>query len=160
MGYNFNFILTPKKSDQNQFENDISNLGRKLKLRTHFGNTKTLDTNDESITFKPPTNKTWTPPPKVHHTIKTFSESFQKQIDQHPSEATPRNTYNLSTEERLELQRLRQKNDIIIIKADKGGAITILNLEDYITDAYKQLNNTQCYKKLTYDPTKTTCQNN
>ena len=90
----------------------------------------------------------------MHHIIETFIESFQKQIDQNPSEATPRNTYNLSTEERLALQQLRQKNDIIIIKADKGGAVTILSLEDYIADAYKQLNNTQCYKKLTYDPTK------
>ena len=89
----------------------------------------------------------------MHQTIETFIESFQKQIDQNPSEATPGNTYNLSTEERLALQQLRQKNDIIIIKADKGGAVTILNLEDYTTDAYKQFNNTQCYKKLTYDPT-------
>ena len=148
MGYKINFIPTPTKSDQNPFKNDISNFGRKLKLRAHFGNTKTLDTNDESIKFKPPTNKTWIPP-KVHHTIETFIESFQKQIGQNPSEAIPRNTYKLSTEERLALQQPRQKNDIIIIKADKGGAVTILSLEDYITYAYKQLNNTQCYKKLT-----------
>ena len=152
LGYNFNFIPTPEKSDQNQFKNDIANFARKLKLKAHFGNTQTLDTNNENIKFKPPTNKTWIPP-KVHHTIETFIESFQKQIDQNPAEATPKKTHNLSTEERIALQQLKKKNDIIIIKADKGGALTILNLEDYIADAYKQLNDIQCYTKLTYDQT-------
>ena len=89
----------------------------------------------------------------MHHIIETFIESYQRQIDQNLPATTPRKTYNLSVEEQLALQQLKQRNDIIIIKADKGGAVTILNLEDYITDAYKQLNNTQCYKKLTHDPT-------
>ena len=93
-----------------------------------------METNDESIKFRPLTNKAWIPP-KVHHTIETFIKSFQRQIDQTPSVTTPRTKYNLSVEERLVLQQLKQRNDIIIIKADKGGAVTILNLEDYITDA-------------------------
>ena len=150
LGYDFDFILTPTRFDQKQFDYDISYFGRKLKLKAHFGNTQILETNDESIKFRLPTNKAWIPP-KVRHTIETFIELFQKQIVQNPSATTPRKTYNLLVKEWLPLQQLKQGNDIIIIKA--GGAVTILNLDDYITDAYKQLNNTQCYKKLTHDPT-------
>ena len=89
----------------------------------------------------------------MHHTIETFIDSFQRQIDQNPLVTKPWKTYNLSVEERLALQQLKQRKDIIIIKADKGGAVTILNPKDYITDVYKQLNNAQCYKKLMHDPT-------
>ena len=125
MGYNFNFIPTSTRFDQNQFNNDISNFDRKLKLKAHFGSTQILET-------KP---KVWIPP-KVHHTIETFLELFQKQIDQNPSSTTPRNTYNLSVEERL-----KQRNDFIIIKADKGGAVTILNPEDYIVPSWVLFHN-------------------
>ena len=42
---------------------------------------------------------------------------------------------------------------IVIRKADKGGAITILNQEDYKEEILTQLNNNKFYKKLDYDPT-------
>ena len=128
MGYNFNFTPTPTTFDHNQFNNEISNFGRKLKLKAHFGNTQIFETNDESIQFRTPADKAWIPP-TVHHTIETFIESFQEQIDQNPSATTPRKTYNLSVDERLALQQLKQRNEIITIKADKGGAVTILTLE-------------------------------
>ena len=42
-----------------------------------------------------------------------------------------------------------------MINADKGGAVTILNLKVYINDANKQLNDPLHYKELIYDPTLT-----
>ena len=33
------------------------------------------------------------------------------------------------------------RDDIIITKADKGGAVVIIDVEDYITEAEYQLNN-------------------
>ena len=43
--------------------------------------------------------------------------------------------------------------DIVIRKADKGAAITLLNQEDYKQEILTQLNNNKFYKKLDYDPT-------
>jgi hypothetical protein len=131
---------------------DISNFGRKLKLKAHFKNNAAPDLNDETIRFRPTTNKKWIPP-KVHHTINTFIESLENQIKQDISKSKPIKSKNLSHNELKALKQLQERDDIIIINADKGGAITTLDVDDYIKDANKQLNNETCYKKLTTNPT-------
>ena len=47
--------------------------------------------------------------------------------------------YNISVKERKAIKNLRQNNNIIIKPADKGGAIVILNKEDYIKEGERQL---------------------
>ena len=53
---------------------DVTQFGRKIKLRAHFGNTNKYNLDDETIRFKPPTNQKWAP--QVHHTVDTFLEGF------------------------------------------------------------------------------------
>ena len=60
---------------------------------------------------------------------------------------------NLPSEEKKALKSLRQRIDIIIKPADKGSAVVVLNREDYIREADRQLNNHTYYQKLTADPT-------
>ena len=60
---------------------------------------------------------------------------------------------NLSKQEQKALQDLQKRDDIIIINADKGGAITILDTKDYVKEANRQLSDTSCYQKLQYNPT-------
>ena len=43
------------------------------------------------------------------------------------------------------MQSLQKREDIIITKADKGGATVIIDVEDYITEANSQLENTEFY---------------
>ena len=43
--------------------------------------------------------------------------------------------------------------EIVIRKVDIGGAITLLNQEDYKEEILTQLSNNKFYKKLDYDPT-------
>ena len=50
---------------------------------------------------------------------------------------------------------MADRNDIIITKADKGGAVVIIDVEDYVKEAEHQLSNKDGYKKLQYDPTQT-----
>ena len=50
---------------------------------------------------------------------------------------------------------MADRNDIIITKANKGGAVVIIDVEDYIKEAEHQLTNKDSYKKLQYDPTQT-----
>lgn len=59
---------------------------------------------------------------------------------------------NLSESEKRALSELKRNKDIIIKKADKGGAVVILNRIDYINEAMRQLNDDKSYKKLDEDP--------
>ena len=51
------------------------------------------------------------------------------------------------------MQELQFRKDIAITDADKGGAVVILDVEDYVKEAEKQLNNRENYRKINYDPT-------
>ena len=50
---------------------------------------------------------------------------------------------------------MADRNDIIIAKANNGGPVVILDVQDYIKEAEHQLNNKDAHKKLQHDPTQT-----
>ena len=58
--------------------------------------------------------------------------------------------------EREALLILRKRIDIIITKADKGGALVILDIKDSIDEANRQLNDTNNYVQLDFDATELT----
>ena len=51
------------------------------------------------------------------------------------------------------MEDLSIRDDIIITKTDKGGAVVILDVDDYINEANRQLNNKEFYKEVPNDPT-------
>ena len=51
------------------------------------------------------------------------------------------------------MNELKCRDDLVITKADKGGAVIIMDVDAYVSEANKQLNDKKFYKKLTYDPT-------
>ena len=53
------------------------------------------------------------------------------------------------------MKELSEREDIIITKASKGGAVVIMDVKDYIKETERQLNNTENFKKLQEDPTAT-----
>ena len=55
---------------------------------------------------------------------------------------------NLTIKERKAVQELQSRNDILITDADKGGAAVILDVEDYVKAAERQLNNKENYRKI------------
>ena len=59
---------------------------------------------------------------------------------------------NLDKDERTALHQLRKDKDGIILTADKGVAMVVLDKEDYINKA-KDLLNTPAYKEIPKDPT-------
>ncbi|XP_033122020.1 uncharacterized protein LOC117121033 [Anneissia japonica] len=61
---------------------------------------------------------------------------------------------NLTKGERYSIKQLKRNNDITIKPADKGGSITIMDTNDYISEAESQLSNEQFYKSLPKDFTK------
>lgn len=61
---------------------------------------------------------------------------------------------NLSKEELIALRSLNQNEDIVVLKADKGGATIILDREDYRKKMLDHLHNSGSYKKLAKNPLK------
>ena len=62
-------------------------------------------------------------------------------------------TANLSAHERLALQTLQRREDIVIRPADKGSAIVIQDGKCYYDEALRQLSDGKFYTKLDGDPT-------
>ena len=63
---------------------------------------------------------------------------------------------NLSKEEKIALKELidlQKKGRIVIQRADKGGAVVLQNVTDYIQEAERQLRDTEFYEKVDRDLT-------
>jgi hypothetical protein len=56
--------------------------------------------------------------------------------------------YNLSPQEFSALNRIKNNENIVIKPADKGGSLVIMDKNNYLFEAYKQLNDQKYYKKL------------
>ena len=54
----------------------------------------------------------------------------------------------------MALKSLNQNKDIVVLKADKGGAAVILNRDDYRMKMLDHLQNSGSYKKLPNNPLK------
>ena len=104
-------------------------------LQAHFGPKE----NTNLPISKPSTKSTWVPP-NSHHTVQTFITAVEKDLLNNITnkETNP----NLSKEEINSLNKLKSRDDIIITHADKGGAVVIIDVNDYIKDANRQLSDT------------------
>lgn len=60
---------------------------------------------------------------------------------------------NLTSQQHLALLELSTLPNIIIIKADKGDQIVIMDMEQYLTLAYSHLDDKDTYLRLDTDPT-------
>ena len=121
---------------------------RRIKLRAHFGNETPRSRTEEEI-FKPAS--TWEPK-NIHHTVNTFREAVINETNQYKTSRKPAN--NLPKDEIKALEQLQSRDDIIITKADKGGVVVIMDVEGYIKEAKRQLEDETSYKKLPCNPTK------
>ena len=60
---------------------------------------------------------------------------------------------NITAEEAIALTHLKNNENIIIKKADKGAAVVIMSRDDYIKEGIRQLSDANFYVKLDHDPT-------
>lgn len=65
------------------------------------------------------------------------------------------NQQNLTKSEKLAMAELKQAKNTIIKPADKGSSVVILNRDDYILEAKRQLSDTNFYQKVDSDLTQT-----
>ena len=73
LGYNLNFVPTPKNVNKNELLMDVNKFNRKIKLKAYFDNSLPKD----GLYFK---NDSQWEPNNVHHTVKTFSEDVKNKI--------------------------------------------------------------------------------
>lgn len=95
----------------------------------------------------------WEPAPGKCGALESYIDAVESDIEKLLLD--PNKTQdNLSKEERSALQSLKNRDDIVIKKADKGSTVVVLDKEDYVAEAHRQLSDERFYKKLDSDPTK------
>ena len=102
--------------------------------------------------FKANKNKGWIPG-KNYHTVDTLVEAVKKDIECTKTFKPKQPHPNLDKGEREAIKELSKRKDIIITNADKGGAVVIVDTNDCITKAERQLNDKDNYHILPQNPT-------
>ena len=148
LGKNLNFVPTPDAVNKKELLKDIDKFNRRIKLRAHFGSSPM-----EGLHLK--SDSTWVPQ-NIHHTVKTFTEDLSRKVES-SLETNPKtgkiNRKNLSKLESKAMEDLINRDDIIITKADKGGAVVVNDVTKYIQEAERQLSDKKFYKLLPNNPT-------
>ena len=98
--------------------------------------------------FKP--KSTWRPNPP-NRALDIFERSVKQEILKCKPKHSRHN--NLTKQERIGLNALKDNPDIVIKKADKGSAVVIMNTTDYLREGYRQLQDTNFYQKIPQDIT-------
>ncbi|KAL2080587.1 hypothetical protein ACEWY4_024380 [Coilia grayii] len=92
------------------------------------------------------------PPGVPNATLATFSKLVENDIDKMIKSTNRKIKHNIGILERKALNELKENTDIIIKSADKGGGIVVQNTKDYVTEAMRQLNNSNFYEQLQHNP--------
>ena len=145
MKKNLNFIPTPSTFNKNQLNKELDDFFRVIKLKAYLKDNNMYNPSREDQLFKPKTNKKWRPG-KNHHIVETQSEATKNALETEEQNNNDNKYYNnLTKGERKVLKELADQNDIIIIKADNGGAVVIIDVEDYVKEVEHQLSNKDSY---------------
>ena len=140
------FVPTPKSSNILDLEIDIKEFVRKLKLKEFFYNNRTGYNSDEPESIVVPKSnfipyKVKSPALDVIcQNLENNAENLQKLI--------PKNVHsNLSRSEEKALEKLKSEEMLVIKRADKGGAVVIMDTDYYVNHMQTELNNKTVYKK-------------
>ena len=98
--------------------------------------------------FRP--KSTFNPPGPL--TLEAFALANEQDHNRRP--LTPLNKWdNLTKGERKAMEELKRNPDIVIKPADKGSAVVVMDLDMYLAEGMKQLQDRTTYLPLNHDPT-------
>ena len=135
------FVPAIRATPTEQFSCGIEKFINSLKIKT----CSIKFSNNNINRFKIPSNFTppiGTFPPEINelHTIlKQELRGFPKQVVLKD---------NLTKEDRAAIKELKSRTDLVIKKADKGSAIVVMDRDDYIFEAERQLNVNRHYRQI------------
>ena len=119
-------------------------MGGNFPLIWHFRNDERTFSTDK---FRP---KSSFNPRNKDAIIETYISSLEERLLD--IEIPSRRYNNLTKEERDALYSLRDDSPIIIKGADKGSVVVVWDREDYLKEAYKQLEDREVYEEVPNDP--------
>ena len=152
-----NFIPIKPTTDEFTSKEDCEKFYRRLRLKAFFHD-KDHDSSEQSIENQDqqngeivsepkeelvfeqlnPKKSTWVPPPGKFSSLDHYIQRCRTEIAQLDFRKRIRNQ-NLTREELNALKSLRNRTDIVIKPADKGGAVVVWDRDMYLEEAYKQL---------------------
>ena len=144
------FTPTPK-SNTTELQADVKAFTRRLRLKENFYQDSDTDSDSNSDSDSEPivrNKSSWTPKPKrnvlldscinsLHLSTKEFSETSRQNCKS-----------NITKAEQKALKELQNNDDIVIKKADKGGAVCIMNKCFYVEKIHELLNDRETYKEI------------
>lgn len=138
------FIPTPRGTDLGELERDIHAYNRKLKILDRFqyeSRTERLQFIDKSR-WEPDAEQLSLPIKQLINRNRRLMHRLTDLSGDRPDNLTP--------VERKALKELQTNKDIVIKPADKGSVIVILDKQQYLLEAHRQLNNTNHYIPLSH----------
>ena len=153
LGKGLSFAPTPPYINNIQLAEEIHTFTRRLRLIYHFRNQPEPDTQTTTQTTTTPKFKKscWNPPKGENICLDNICDTVERlALETKPVQAK---YSNISPQEREAIKQLKQNQDIIIKPADKGSGVVVMNKEDYMKEAHRQLSDNKTYKLLDQDPT-------
>ena len=137
-----NFVPIAKKTDEFTTKQDVEKFLRRVQLKAFFHDKEDQSDATEKDAFETLTTRKskWTPPEGQFASIDFFIKKCRHEIRKLNFN---RNTKfsNLSKEEWTALRNLKNRDDLVIKAADKGGAIVVWRTDLYQQEAIRQLIN-------------------
>jgi hypothetical protein len=151
------FVPVQPKVDEFQTLLDTEKFYRRMRLKAHFheedsDDTNSIDNTDDEFTSLKERKSTWTPREGEFSTLDLYIEKCRHDISQLNLKQHVNHT-NLTASEKSALQSLRSNSDLVIKPADKGGATVVWRKYLYLREANRQLSDTNSYHPLPEDPT-------
>ena len=137
------FVHTANKIDRAKLKRELEEYGRKLRLMWHF-------TNDErSFAVDRFRSKSSFNPRNKDVIIETYLSCLKERLLD--TEIPSKRFNNLTNEEREAWYSLKDDPSIIIKGADKDSVVVVWDREDYLKEAYRQLDDKEVYQQVPDD---------
>ena len=158
------FIPSQKNFNKINVASDVFAFIRRLKLREYFfskdvdessNSSNADDDEDRDYTKWTYKNPGWYPDEVRNNrspNLQKFISDIQEDIRHSLSNNNTKYWNNLSNDQRQALQSLINDQTIIVKPADKGGAIVVMNRNDYEKACTETLQNNEFYEELAKDP--------
>ncbi|XP_070535095.1 uncharacterized protein [Ptychodera flava] len=156
LGRGLGFCPKPKSLDTKGMVYDCATYTRKVRLLHYFSRQSddiyNTDTTPDVLKQYKPTKK-WTPKPGIDKSVDVYCSKILNEVYAYQPARFNSTVDNLTLQERAALNELKDNENIVITKADKGGALVVLNKTDYDKECRRQLNDTNFYEREDSDVT-------
>ena len=159
LSHGLRFVPTPKHVDKSEILHQMDKLYRRIKLHAFFNDQNkgfidiTPDDDDDADQFSKYNRKPskWTPPYNPD-CVDRFIDRCKEEIELVDLKVH-RKESNIADSDHQALKTLKNRDDVIIKPADKGGAIVVWKKELYLKEAERQLSDKTFYKRENIDQT-------